>query len=121
MKFEAGKFYKTRDGHKAVVWMPDNGLGSMFGAIKGNDDIWGAYVWCKEERKIHCFDLVAEWTEPKPPMLLAPAIIKGRDTPPELSLYLFESEDSARSNLGANFYSWPAVPNKDGYYSVEEK
>ena len=62
MKFESGKFYKTRDGHKAVVWMPDNGMGNMLGAIKGDDGIWGAYVWCKEDRKMHCFDLVAEWT-----------------------------------------------------------
>jgi len=63
MKFEEGKFYKTRDGHKAVVWMPDNGMGNMLGAIKGDDGIWGAYVW-SDDNKSNGFDLVAEWREP---------------------------------------------------------
>ena len=125
MKFESGKFYKTRDGHKAVVWMPDNGMGNMLGAIKGTDGIWGAYVWCDDE-KAGEYGLVSEWTEPKPPKLLAPALLRRLG-----SIRIFVTEELYASKEDAiehamewaevKFISWPAIPNKDGFYSVEEK
>jgi hypothetical protein len=65
MKFEVGKFYKCRDGGKAVVWMLDNGEGCMLGAVQCDDGNWGVSVWEKGiNTQAKCSDLVAEWREP---------------------------------------------------------
>jgi hypothetical protein len=66
MKFEEGKFYRCRDGGKAVVWMLDNGEGLMLGAVLCDDGKWANSVWhsrglSTSERHN---DLVAEWREP---------------------------------------------------------
>lgn len=64
MKFELGKFYKTRDGRKAQIFMLDNGKGLMIGAvlIDGN---WLARVWNNSGSSTLEFDrdLVGEWRE----------------------------------------------------------
>jgi hypothetical protein len=73
MKFEIGKMYKTRDGRKAQIFMPDNGAGHMYGAVSNDRDCWNLHSWYSsgeahyDERGFEHkkYDLVSEWTEPK--------------------------------------------------------
>lgn len=124
MNFETNKFYRTRDGHKAVVWMLDNGGGNMLGAVFIQNWLlryWNEYGCCiygDAER-----DLIAEWEEPKKPKLMAPAIVRwNREEVSrfELSSYLYENEKTAKTELKDHFHSWPAVPNAEGFYRVKE-
>jgi hypothetical protein len=125
MNFEEGKYYKTRDGHKARVLCTDYPTNDyvVYGYVYLDTGIkhfhWQkngrCYLTCEHEA-----DLVAEWTEPKPPKLLAPAIIKVCGSV-GLSSTLYSSEEEAREELHGMVVSWPAIPNKDGYYSVGGK
>ena len=123
MKFEEGKFYKTCDGHKAVVWMPDNGNGYMLGAILVSAETrwWALQQWCLDGIKtdFRNFDLVSEWTEPKKPKLLAPALYYT-GTEWILGRILFESEAEAEKYHTVRDVIWPAVANKDGMYEVPQ-
>lgn len=117
MKFEAGKFYRCADGCKAVVWMPNNGKGFMFGAVL-SDGVWCQMAWAligkgyePDGKK-----LIAEWSEPKPPKLLAPALF--RNGKHFFLSSLFESEEDAKLSLGSKFVLWPAKLNSDGFYEV---
>ena len=58
--------------------------------------------------------------EPKKPRLLAPALLNDVGLP-ELSCCLYASEKEAREEIGTSFISWPAVPNAEGFYSLEAK
>lgn len=68
-KFDLGKFYKTRDGRKAQIFMLDNGRGYMLGAIKSRDNMWSTCSWytdgmfCSGKNE-HDLNLVGEWREP---------------------------------------------------------
>lgn len=67
-----------------------------------------------------CEMLADDWElyeEPKKPRLLAHAIRKQCGMY-SLSMNMYDSEDSARKVLLGTFHSWPAVPNKDGYFEV---
>jgi len=121
MKFEIGKFYKTRDGRKAQIFMLDNGAGYMLGAVN-KDGVWRYNTWdrnglwaCSE----HLLDLISEWEEPKKPKLMAHAIRKQCGMY-SLSTNMYDSEKAARDILLGTFHSWPAVPNADGMYEVKE-
>jgi hypothetical protein len=71
--------------------------------------------------KLEVFELLKDdWEireEPKPPKLLAPALLSDIGHV-EMSCYLYASEQEARDTLGDSFISWPAIPNKDGMYEV---
>jgi hypothetical protein len=60
------------------------------------------------------------YEEPKKPRLLAHAIRKQCGMY-SLSTNMYDSEDSARKVLLGTFHSWPAVPNAEGFYSLEGK
>ncbi len=57
---------------------------------------------------------------PKKPRLLAPCLYQTNAGDVMLSGPLYESEAEARNMLGHNFVSWPAIPDKNGFYTVEE-
>lgn len=64
---------------------------------------------------------------PKQKKLLAPAFFKYKDTRGPvtgISTYLFESREEADlycKDIGpASIISWPAIPNKEGFFVVEE-
>ena len=67
MKFEVGKFYKTRDGRKAQIFMMDDNKGNMLGAVLLSDNSWCSYSWkpdgayASDSRHL---DLISEWREP---------------------------------------------------------
>lgn len=66
MKFEVGKFYRTRDGRKAQIFMLDNGSGLMFGA-RLDTEVWSPSTWNKNGTWAigsHEKDLISEWREP---------------------------------------------------------
>jgi hypothetical protein len=72
MKFEPGKYYKTRDGRKARIYITDaGGTYSIHGAV-WTTDIWVQHTWQAdggfnyEKPGGSSLDLVAEWEEPKP-------------------------------------------------------
>jgi len=120
MRFESGKYYRTRCGYKAQVFMLDNGEGWALGAVQDEDDKWLHESWDKDTGLTAVnrnADIVGEWKEPPKPKLMAPALLKD-DRYTELSAYLYESEEHAREVLGDCFRYWPAVPNKDGFYEV---
>jgi hypothetical protein len=125
MNFEAGKYYKTRYGHKARVLCTDYPTNDyvVYGYVYLDTGI-KHFHWQKNGRCFlseHEADLVAEWTEPKPPKLLAPALAKWHErTRIELTLVLYESEEAARKDIGNFFIAWPAIPNKDGMYEVPQ-
>lgn len=56
-----------------------------------------------------------EYVGPKKKLLLAPALCKNRDGDFYVTGFLYSSEVDAQSE-NENFHSWPAVPNKDGFY-----
>ncbi len=71
MKIEAGKFYKTRDGHKVEIYSTDNGKyrpvhGRIFGVSDdGNSlDAFKADGKYFESGNDDNWDLVSEWREP---------------------------------------------------------
>lgn len=68
MKFELGKFYKTRDGRKAQIFMLDNGAEIILGMVQNKDNIWFSNQWRTDGRIYHNHetpnDLVGEWREP---------------------------------------------------------
>jgi hypothetical protein len=123
MKFEIGKFYKTRDGHRAQIFMLDNGAGFMMGVVLQANSIWFSNHWrCDGTIYIDSDspdDLISEWQEPKTPKLMAPAILKTCEEF-SVSLNLYSSEKEAREYYHDALVSWPAVPNKDGFYEVME-
>jgi len=57
---------------------------------------------------------------PKNPRLLAPCLYQTNAGDVMLSGPLYESEAEARNMLGHNFVSWPAIPDKNGFYTVED-
>jgi hypothetical protein len=57
--------------------------------------------------------------EPKPPKLLAPALYYT-GTEWILGRTLFESKKEAREEHGDRQVIWPAIPNKDGYYAIND-
>jgi hypothetical protein len=57
---------------------------------------------------------------PKKPKLLAPALINVCGSL-GVSSTLYSSEEEAREELHDMVVAWPAVPNADGFYSVEAK
>jgi len=123
MKFEIGKFYKTRDGRKAQIFMLDNGAGYMLGVGLHANGIWFFNQWrCDGTIYIDSdtpLDLISEWEEPKKPKLLAPALAYfcGQH---QVSSNLYSSEMQARNDLREMFRAWPAVPNENGFYEVME-
>jgi hypothetical protein len=123
MKFEVGKFYKTRDGRKAQLFILDNGASVMLGVVLNKGGIWFSNQW-RCDGRIYCNndtlnDLVTEWTEPKPPKLLAPALYYT-GTEWILGRTLFESKKEAQEEHGDRQIIWPAIPNKDGMYEVPQ-
>lgn len=77
MVIEVGKFYRTRDGRKAVVYSFYGEKGTedeIHGAIRAIDnDVWLPRCWSiggnfMKKCESDC-DLVAEWVEPKPKLL----------------------------------------------------
>lgn len=64
--------------------------------------------------------LVGQMPEPKKPRLMAPAMMLVCHQV-SVSVAIFSSEKEARDTLKDLFFSWPAVPNADGYYEVEVK
>jgi hypothetical protein len=123
MKFEIGKFYKTRDGRKAQIFMLDNGAGFMMGTVLQENDRWLSNHWrCDGTIYIGSDspdDLISEWEEPKKPKLMAPAIA-FYDNHFVVSNGLYSSEMQARNELRELFRAWPAVPNEGGFYEVDE-
>jgi len=123
MKFEAGKFYRTRDGHKAQVLLLENGCGWMLGAVLIEDG-WIQVAWRNDTGAItfstcpQQYDIVGERKEPAKPKLLAPCLVRNKATF-YFSTGLFESEEEAKVSWGDGFVAWPALPNKDGFYEVE--
>jgi hypothetical protein len=63
--------------------------------------------------------LMGQMPEPKKPKMMAPALAYfcGQH---QVSSNLYSSEMQARNELRELFVSWPAVPNKDGFYEVME-
>jgi hypothetical protein len=68
VKYEANKLYKTRSGHKAIIFMADNGMGKMLGAIQIATDWWMSDTWYFDGKILQPlgqtfpeFDLVSEW------------------------------------------------------------
>jgi hypothetical protein len=122
VKFEIGKFYKTRDGRKAQISMLDNGAGYMLGMMMNASDIWFSNQWrCDGTIYIDSDtqnDLISEWEEPKKPKLMAPALA-FYDNHFVVSNGLYSSEMQARNELRELFRAWPAVP-KDGFYEAVE-
>jgi len=121
MKFEIGKFYKSRDGKKAQIFMPDRGDGVMLGAYT-NGGFWIATSWSRDGRwegGEHRLDIISEWEEPKEAKLMAPALAYYDDHF-MVSNGLYSSEMQARNVLREMFRAWPAVPNADGMFEVAE-
>ena len=70
------------------------------------------------------FSNVRAWElyeEPKKAVFMAPAIFKADDGYIEVSGKLFVSEEGAKYFYGKRLISWPALPNKEGFYEVPEK
>ncbi|MBZ9674537.1 hypothetical protein [Mesorhizobium sp. ES1-1] len=72
LQLEAGKYYRTRDGRKAVVvgLSPFEGTGETFvaaGYIETEPTVmtWSMDGFFSPTRNNHHRDLVAEWVEPK--------------------------------------------------------
>lgn len=66
MTYETKKLYVTRDGHQAKIFMLDNGVKVMLGAVLV-DGAWCVRTWNSEGI---CYrsserDLVGEWREPR--------------------------------------------------------
>jgi hypothetical protein len=65
IKFEVGKFYRTRDGRKALVYniVPENKCYPIRASVIGGNNLWcdprGRYYPDTEAP----VDLIAEWTE----------------------------------------------------------
>lgn len=72
MKIEVGKFYKTRNGQKAQVFMLNSGNRThpVLGAILNpTDGEWDCETWAAEGSYTECskqdsLDLVSEWSDP---------------------------------------------------------
>ena len=58
------------------------------------------------------------YEEPKPKKLLAPAILKTNEGSFYVGGGLYSSEKEARGKAWGEVHSWPAIPNKDGFYEV---
>jgi hypothetical protein len=67
MGYEVGKFYKTRDGRKAQIFMLDNGNGMMLGCVH-MCETWSPCMWRSEgdclADEITRSDLIGEWRDP---------------------------------------------------------
>ena len=67
MGYEVGKFYKTRDGRKAQIFMLDNGNGMMLGCVH-MCETWSLCMWRSEgdclADEITRSDLMSEWRDP---------------------------------------------------------
>lgn len=59
------------------------------------------------------------YTEPKKKRMMAPAIYKERDGGRCITSSLYDSLGNAKVAWGKDVI-WPAVPNADGFYEVEE-
>ena len=65
MKIEVGKFYRTRDGNKARIYVVDApGEYSVHGAVDGGIYSWTKYGKYNVDAGDLNIDLVAEWEEP---------------------------------------------------------
>lgn len=67
------------------------------------------------------------WEPPPTKNLVAPALVRevyhvqsNQTVQVALGHTLFSSEKEARRYHRDHFISWPALPNKDGFYEVEE-
>lgn len=65
LEFSVGKMYKTRDGRKAQIFMLDNGMRHMIGAILENG-VWMHSLWFttgmwSRNNYMYDSDLVSEW------------------------------------------------------------
>lgn len=54
--------------------------------------------------------------------LMAPGLCKlhGGKGGVGISFFLYGSIKQAKKGMGPDFVSWPAIPNKKGFYEVEE-
>lgn len=67
MKIEVGKYYRTRNNHKARVYAVDGGYGErIHGAILRSDGNWMSLWWTADGKCLtdNLLDLVSKWTEP---------------------------------------------------------
>ncbi len=119
MKFEAGKHYRTRGGHKVQIFIPDNGNHWMLGALC-RDTIWESYKWVCDGASLRSDfeDIVGEWKEPVKPKLLAPALYRNAEGRVFMTQEVFESKEAARKACGDYLVQWPARVNADGFYEV---
>ncbi len=71
MKIEAGKYYKTRDGRKARVYVTDaeNRDFPVHGFLSGEQLMWTLEGTFYVSLDPSVRDLVSEWVEPKPRLL----------------------------------------------------
>ncbi len=106
-------------GKKVIAesWRPQEALEIVF--------VGEEYVLLKTELRTE-FSLAIRdevWHEvlPEPKKkLFAPAVVTNHEGIYYLSAYFYESEQQAKDTLWANFVQWPAIPNKDGFYEVDE-
>lgn len=70
MKFEPGKYYKTRDGRKVRIYTTDAGGRHPIHGSVWNGDRWVQLSWATSGTYIRSgecgWDLISEWQEPKP-------------------------------------------------------
>lgn len=69
MKFEAGKYYRTRDNSKAHILLIEDGR--IFGRVRFHEGQWIACAWYSNGQKrndptVDDLDLMEVWKEPEP-------------------------------------------------------
>lgn len=112
---EFAEKYKPKQGDK---FLDDRGNEWIFGVSSfGNKD--GAIVsigWGNSG-----FVLTCPLIPPKQKRKMWPAFSYSMSrTTVGLSWLLYENEADARQDLKRDFHSWPAIPNSDGSYSIED-
>lgn len=112
MKIEAGKFYKTRNGRKARIYAVDGHGEYPFHGAYLRDSDWVLHMWKAGGRNLDdheesIYDLVSEWTEPKPkPKLLAWGEDLNRGYSAMAVIYCLDDIDPNKLSLG-NFCRLP--------------
>jgi hypothetical protein len=107
MRIEEGKFYRSRDGHKARIYSVEGGgQFPIHGALLETAG-WVGHVWQNDGTFLRVegssrFDLVAEWVEQEPESSASLLIGKWVVFPTETRVY----RDPERTLFGYSFTNY---------------
>ena len=114
------KRIQIKPNDQSLVGRTIRGMGSSLVVLYvGSHKVFGKYKDGDEDIQT-IYQNWEIWEEEKQKKLLAPVLLRS-DKSIRLSYYLFSSIEEAKEYYKGHFISWPAIPNKDGYYEVDSE